>query len=149
MANLEEKVLREQGRLLNGREIFAWIVRQFNRDLKLARPQVLEELSLVKLGVGRNALRSFKARWDATVERLVSLGDTGTKDSDEEILYSYHKKQFMQSGDMTDSVAKVRRSPPSSSFHSYQWMYNAVETRLETMRLETQESERIAAYWPE
>ena len=80
-------VLREQGRLLNGREIYAWIVRQFNGDLKLAKPQVLEEISLVKLGVGRNALRSFKARWDATVERFVSLGDT--KDSDEEILYIY------------------------------------------------------------
>ena len=48
VANLEERAFREQGRLLNGREIYAWIVRQFKRDLKLARPQVLRELSLVK-----------------------------------------------------------------------------------------------------
>ena len=116
--------------------------RQFNRDLKLARPQVLEELSLVKLGLGKNALHSFKAKWDATVEKLVGLG--GTKESDEEILYVYFKKQFMQSQDMSDSVAKIRRSPAQSKVHSYQWMYDAVETRLETMQLETRDVERIA-----
>ena len=41
VANLEEKVLREHGRLLRGTELYTWIIRQFNRDLKLARPQVL------------------------------------------------------------------------------------------------------------
>ena len=147
VANLEERVLREQGRLLNGSEIYAWVVKQFNRDLKLARPQVLKELALVKPGTGKNALRSFKSRWDATVERLVSLG--GTKDSDEEILYIYFKDQFVQSEDMADSVAKVRRSSTNSSVHSYQWMYNAVEARLETLRLEMQEAERIVAYKPD
>ena len=82
----------------------------------MARPQVLKELGLVKLGAGKNALRNFKSRWDATVEHLVSLG--GSKESDEEILYIYFKEQFMQSEDMVDSVAKVRRSPASSSVHS-------------------------------
>jgi len=144
VANLEERVLREQGRLLNGTEIYSWIVRQFKRDLKLARPQVLKEISLVKLGAGRNALRNFKAKWDAAVERLVDIGSS--KESDQEILYMYFKDQFMQSNDMTDSVAKVNRSPASSSVHSYQWMYQAVEARLETMRLHTQEVERVAAY---
>jgi len=144
VANLEERVLREQGRLLNGTEIYSWIVRQFKRDLKLARPQVLKEISLVKLGAGRNALRNFKAKWDAAVERLVDIGSS--KESDQEILYMYFKDQFMQSDDMTDSVAKVNRSPASSSVHSYQWMYQAVEARLETMRLHTQEVERVAAY---
>ena len=87
VANLEEKVLREQGRLLNGREIYAWIVRQFKRDMKLARPQILEELSMVTLGVGKNALRSFKTRWDAAVEKLVALGCR--KEIDDEVLYIY------------------------------------------------------------
>ena len=147
LSNLEERVLREQGRLLNGTEIYAWIVRQFERDLKLARPQVLRELALIKLGSGRNALRNFKAKWDAGVERLVGIGDT--KETDEEILYVYFREQFLLSEDMADSVAKVRRSPPSSSVHSYRWMYAAVEARLETMRLEEQEKERIAAYRPD
>ena len=144
VANLEERVLREKRRLLRGSEIYAWVIKQFNRDLKLARPQVLEELSLVKLGQGKDALRSFKTRWDATVERLAGLGSC--KESDEEILYIYFKKQFMRSEDMADSVAKVRRSPPQSEVHSYEWMYRAVQNRLETMRLETQELERVAGY---
>ena len=55
----------------------------------------------------------------------------------------------MQSEDMKDSVAKVRRSLPSSNVHSYQWMYSAMEARLETMRLEEQEKERVAAYRPD
>ena len=105
VANLEERVLREQGRLLNGTEIYSWIVRQ-------------KEISLVKLGAGRNALRNFKAKCDAAVERFVDIGSS--KESDQEILYMYFKDQFMQSDDMTDSVAKVNRSPASSSVHSYQ-----------------------------
>ena len=121
VANLEEQVLREQGRLLNGREIYAWIVRQFKRDAKLARPQILQELGMVQLGFGKNALRSFKTRWDAAVEKLVALG--GTKESDEEILYIYFKQQFMRSEDLADSIAKVRRSPTSSNVHTYEWMY--------------------------
>ena len=40
-------------------------------------------------------------------------------------------------------------SPAHSSEHSYAWMYNAVEARLETMRLQTQEAERVAAYRPD
>lgn len=30
VANLEERVLGEQGRLLNGTEVYMWIARQFN-----------------------------------------------------------------------------------------------------------------------
>ena len=84
-ANLEERVLRERRRLLRGSEIYVWIIKQFNRDLKLARTQLLEELSLVKLGLGKDALRSFKTRWDATAEWLAGLGSC--KESDEEILH--------------------------------------------------------------
>ena len=59
---------------------------------------------MVTLGVGKNALRSFKTRWDAAVEKLVALG--GRKDSDDETLYIHFKKQFMKSEDLQDSVAK-------------------------------------------
>jgi hypothetical protein len=76
IANLEERVLREQGRVLNGTEFYMWIVQQVNRDFKLTRQQILKEISLVKLGTGRNALRNFKAKWDVAVERLVGLGNT-------------------------------------------------------------------------
>jgi hypothetical protein len=120
------------------------VVRRFKRDLELARPQVLKKNGLVKLGAGRNALRNFKAKWDAAVERLVDIGSL--KESDQEILHLYFEDQFMQSDDMTDSVAKVSWSSAGSSVHSYQWMYQAVEARLETMRLQTQEVERVAAY---
>lgn len=107
----------------------------------------MKEISLVHLGDGKNALRNFKAKWDAAGARLVSLGRS--RESDEEILYIYFKDIFMKSDDIADSVAKVRRSPASFNVHSYQWMYSAVEAHLETMRLETQEAERFAACKPE
>ena len=48
-------------------------------------------------------------------------------------------QQFMRSEDLSDSVAKIRRSPTISNVHTYEWMYMAMEVRLETSRLEAQE----------
>ena len=147
LANLEERVLREHQRLLNGTEIYIWIVRQFTRDARLARPQVLREIAMIKIGTGKHALRTFMGKWDAAVERLVGLG--GSKEGDEEHLYIHFKENFMASPDMAECAARIRTSLPSSRVHTYKYMYDAVEARLQTMRLEAQEAERIAACKPE
>ena len=102
---------------------------------------------MVKISTGKNALRTFKNRWDAAVERLV--GVDGLKEGDEEHLYIHFKKNFLNSTEMADSVAKVERSLPSSKVHSYKWMYQAVTARLETMRLKNQEEQRTAACKPD
>ena len=144
LSNLEERALREQGKVLNGTEIYCWILRKFTRDARLARPQILEEIALVKLGRGKGALKLWISKWDAVVERLVGQG--GSKEGDEEHLYIHFKKQFMTSHDLSDCISRVRTSPASSKVHSYRWMYDAVKARIESIRIEDQEKERLAGY---
>ena len=57
LENLEERVLREQGRWLGGFQMYAWINGKFNRDARLARPQIIAEISSCKIGNEKNALR--------------------------------------------------------------------------------------------
>ena len=126
--------------------MYAWINGKFNRDARLARPQILAEISNCKIGNERNALRIFMAKWDAAVERLIQTGVTHNDDL--EILYVNFKPSFMNCPDLSEHAAKVRRSLPSSKVHSYKWMYRAAKARLETLRLEEQEAERFAATLP-
>ena len=131
LQNLEERVLREQERLLGGCEIYAWINGKFNRNATLARPQILTEIANCRIGNERNALRIFMAKWDAAVERLIQTGVT--HDDDQLILYMNFKPSFMNCPDLSEHAAKVRRSLPSSKVHSYKWMYRAAKARLETV----------------
>ena len=55
----------------------------------------------------------------------------------------------MKCDDMADIVVMVRISSTTSNVDSYQWVCNAVHDRLEALRLESQESEMIAAYRPD
>ena len=81
---LEERVLRESQRLLDGRQIYAWICAKFARDAKLARPQILQEIGQCRLSIGKGALAAWLNRWDGAVERLVQAG---AQEQDQQILY--------------------------------------------------------------
>ena len=71
---VEERVLRQQGKLLDGFQIYAWVNSKFARDVKLARPQILQEIANCRIGIGKGALKKFLNQWDAAVERLVEAG---------------------------------------------------------------------------
>ena len=137
--------MRQQGKLLDGFQIYAWVNSKFARDVKLARPQILQEIANCRIGTGKGALKKFLNQWDAAVERLV---EAGSREGDEEVLYINFKPNFMACYELNEQAAKVRRSLPSSKVHSYEWMYNAAKARLETLRLEEQHAERVAASMP-
>ena len=139
LAVLEEKVNRTHRTLLSGPMIYCWICRKFEREAQAARPQVLKELQMTKIGTGRAALSTWKTSWDIVIEKLVQSG--GQKEGDEDILYTYFKESFMQAPELADHISKVKRSSPSSKTHTYAWMYKTVTSVLETQRLETQESD--------
>ena len=72
---LEEQELRINRRLLNGRQIYSWINCKFQRDAKLARPQILSELRDCSIRRGGNgALAEWIVRWETTVEHLIQAG---------------------------------------------------------------------------
>ena len=82
---LEEQILRTHHRLMDGRQIYSWINRKFQRDARLARPQILQELANCKIAnTGFGALKDYLTRWDMCVERLIQAG---AETSDREILY--------------------------------------------------------------
>ena len=74
--------------------------------------------------------------------------EAGSNDHDEEILFVYFKPSFMACLDLQGPADKIRRSLPSASCNSYEWMYTAAKARLTTMRMEQQEVERMAASLP-
>ena len=144
---LEEQILRTHHRLMDGRQIYSWINRKFQRDARLARPQILQELANCKIAnTGFGALKDYLTRWDMCVERLIQAG---AETSDREILYVYFKANFMASSELASGpVAKVKRSLPSSKVYSYEWMYAAARCVLESQQREAAEKERLQASLP-
>ena len=90
---LEERLLREQLRPIGGAEIYCWIVRKFERDARLARPQILQEMNLCKIEDGAGQLERWLTRWDACVERFTQAGERQL--GDDELLYMYFKPSIM------------------------------------------------------
>ena len=72
----------------------------------------------------------------------------GTQEGDADILYVHFKPNFMACPELNEQAAKLRRSLPGSRVHTYEWMYKTVRARIETMRLESQEAERLASSMP-
>ena len=143
---LEERILREKKALIDGRQIYAWILAKFACDARLARPQILQEIASCRIGAGKGALTNWINRWDATVERLVQTGTTS--EGDKEILYLHFKPSFMACSELSGSADRIKTSLPGSKVHSYEWTYKSAKARFETLRLEEQETERLAASQP-
>ena len=146
VANMEEKILRKHGMLLDGRMLYAMIDQSFERDARLARPQALQELQRLRVEPGKGGLRTFLARWDAAVETLVQFGGHSAQDDD--CLYVAFKEQFLRCEELKDHISKIKRSRASSSVHTYEWMYEAARATVDNQRLQTQEQERKDALLP-
>ena len=105
----------------------------------------MQEIRACRIGSGKNALQVFLNQWDAAGERLVQAG---TQEGDAEVLYVHFKPNFMACPELNEQAAKIRRSLPGPRVHTYEWMYKTAKARIETMRLESQEAERLASSMP-
>ena len=115
VANLEERAFRKHRGLVGGRMLYTMINQYFDRDARMARPQILEEMQALRILPGKGGLWTFMGQWDAAVERLVQAGDTP---QDQDFLYVAFQRQFMRSEELKDHIAKVNRSMPDSKVHS-------------------------------
>ena len=102
VANLEERAFRKHRGLVGGRMLYVMINQHFDRDTRLARPQILEEIQSLQIIPGKGALRTFMGQWDAAVERLVQAGETP---QDQDFLDVAFRKQFVRSDELKDHVA--------------------------------------------
>ena len=127
--------------------MYGIICRHFKENEKLARPLAMQEIQQVVPRPGRNQLRNFLGKWDASAEKLVNLmGDN--EEPDKDALYLAFKKHFMTMPELAEQGTRVKRSLPHS-IHSHAWMYSTAKAVVETQRLEGQEDERDVAQEPD
>ena len=76
----------------------------------------MEEIRLVRIGKGPQALRKYKSQWDTFIEKLTQTGEE--TDHDRENLYSAFKASFVEAPELAEHVSKMRRSACSSRVHT-------------------------------
>ena len=59
---MEERMLSRHARLLDGRLIYAMLMRAFTKDVQLAKTEALNELHCVQAGESHNALHNFMSK---------------------------------------------------------------------------------------
>ena len=143
---LEDKMIRESGDVIDGRRLYCWILRGFDRDLKLARPLMMAEVAALKLDQSKDPLTSYMNRWEAAMERF---NQTGREKGDEEFLFVHFKTNFfMECNELSEYATQVRRAKVGSKRNTYAWMYKTTRELMNTLRLERQEAERTKALLP-